>query len=75
MRHRRRWVTTSGRERTRSRLWGYSYADLAVLFGMQEAAVRQAVQSKRFDPADLASVVDFANRRGVRGALLKPSEP
>lgn len=61
---RRVHVRTSGRERRRSQLWAYGYADLAALFGMREGAVRQAVCDGRFDPADLVSVLMFAVRRG-----------
>jgi hypothetical protein len=69
-------VQTSARvpRRGRPKLWAYGYADLALLFGMQEAAVRQAVKRQRLDPGSLASVVDFANRRGVRGELLRVTE-
>lgn len=61
---RRVHVRTSGRERRRSHLWAYGYADLAALFGMREGAVRQAAYDGRFDPADLVSVLAFAARRG-----------
>jgi hypothetical protein len=47
----------------RPRLWGYSYPDLARLFGMREPAVRQAARRGAFDPSDMESVVAFALRR------------
>lgn len=75
MAQRRVTVTTTGREKPRAKLWAYGYAELALLFGMTENAVRQAVNRGAFDPASLADVVDFANRRGVRGEKLPPSEP
>lgn len=71
---RRVTVQTTGREKARARLWAYGYADLALLFGMSENAVRQAVKRGAFDPASLESVVDFSNKRGVRGARLEPSD-
>lgn len=38
------------------RVWSYTYADLATLFGMSEDAVRQAASRKLLDPASLSSV-------------------
>lgn len=68
----RRTVTTSTRVRQheglapgrKPSLWAYGYADLAAALGMREGAIRMAVFEKRFDPADLASVIAFARRRG-----------
>lgn len=42
--------------RGRPRLWGYGYADLALLLGCSEAAVRQLAARRVFDPACLGSV-------------------
>jgi hypothetical protein len=53
-------------KRGRPKLWGYSYPDLAALFGMTEGAVRQAVFDGRLDPASLDAVVSFAVKRRAR---------
>ena len=66
----RRTVTTSDRvpehaklgPGRKPRLWAYGYADLAAALGMREGAVRMAVHARRFDPADLASIIAFAKR-------------
>lgn len=50
----------------RTRLWAYSYADLALLFGMSEDAVRQSVSARTLDPSSLESVLAFANRKRKR---------
>lgn len=39
--------------------FAYTYADLAVLFGMTEGAVRQAVSRGKFDPRSLSSLFHF----------------
>jgi hypothetical protein len=61
-------VQTSGRERPRAHLWAYGYADLALLFGMTEGAVRQAVRRGAFDPGNLESVFEHLQRRRARTA-------
>ena len=63
-----RKVFTSGLtpKRGRPRLWAYGYADLAALFGMNEAAIRWHVREGNFDPSSLESVLAFADRRRKR---------
>lgn len=61
-------VATSGRERPRAKLWAYGYADLALLFGMTEGAVRQAVRRGAFDPRSLESIFEHLQRRRARAA-------
>ena len=56
-------VSTLVPRRGRPLIWGYGVADLAVLFGMEERAVRRAIERETFDPASLASVVAFAGLR------------
>jgi hypothetical protein len=69
-----RRVITSGRvpKRGRPRLWGYGFADVALLAGVSEAVVRRAAsgrtrgdgerQAPRLDMADLVSVWAFIAR-------------
>jgi hypothetical protein len=54
----RRWVTYAGKAPRggHSRMWAYGYAELARLLGTTEAAIRQRVARKQFDPGDLESV-------------------
>jgi hypothetical protein len=54
----RRVVTVSSiaARRGRPRLWAFGYADLALLLGCSEGAVRQLVKRQRLDPRDLASI-------------------
>lgn len=66
MPQRRVHVVTSGRERPRAELWAYSFADLALLFRMAEGSVRRAARKGRFDPASLASILEYAQRRRAR---------
>lgn len=63
-------VETSGRipRKGRPRSWAYGYADLALLFGMSETAVRKAAKRDSFDPGSLASVIEYAARRRARKA-------
>ena len=49
--------------RGRPRVWGYGYADLAVLFNMSEAMVRYHVNKKHLDPSNLESIIAFAQKR------------
>jgi hypothetical protein len=51
----------------RTKLWGYSYEDIARICGVQAATVRQAAkrlhgQPAAIDPADLGSVVRYVVR-------------
>lgn len=55
-------VRRAGKRSGRLRLWAYGYADLALLFGMSEGAVRTAAYEGRFDPASLASIFEYAAR-------------
>jgi hypothetical protein len=62
----RRWVEMPRRAPGKGgqpRTWAYGYPELAALLEMTEGAVRQAVRRDQFNPADLASVVDFVVRR------------
>ncbi len=63
---RRSVVITTGRIPRHGRpvIWGYGMADLAVLLGTTVEGVRKLIPRKRFDPADLASVVAFVGQRG-----------
>lgn len=56
-------VSEHAARRGRPRLWAYGYADLALLFGMKEPAVRRAVADGRLDPSSLQSVLAFAAKR------------
>lgn len=48
-------------------LFGYGYATLAVLFGFRSVgSVRNAVARRAFDPADLASIFAFYEKRRNR---------
>lgn len=49
--------------RGRPRLWGYGYADLAVLFDMSEPMVRYHVAKKHLDPSSLESIIEFVQQR------------
>lgn len=62
-RRRRVLVSTRTPLRGRPRLYAFGYADFAELFGLSEAAVRQAVRRGALDPTSLVSIVTFANRR------------
>ncbi len=42
-----------------TKLWAYSYADLADLLGITEGSVRKAVAAGHFDPTDLHSICRF----------------
>lgn len=48
-----------GRGSGRPKLWAYSMADLARLFGKPVGTVRQDIRRKKFDPVDLADVVRY----------------
>lgn len=58
----RRVIVSRLVRRGRTRLWAYGYADLAMLLGVSEGAVRQLVRRGKLDPSSLASVVAFASR-------------
>jgi len=45
------------------RTFSYTYADLASLLGVTEAAVRQAAYRKSFDPSNLQSVIAYYLKR------------
>lgn len=55
----RRVVRVTEQARMHSKLWGYSYGDLADLFGLTASSVRQAVARSQFDPASLRSVCGY----------------
>lgn len=63
--HRPRIVITSTLlpSRGRPRIWGYGYADLAVLFDMSEPMVRYHVNKRHLDPSSLESIIEFAQQR------------
>ena len=46
------------------KVWGYSYAEIARAAGTSEGAVRVAVCAGKLDPANLASVIAWVNKRG-----------
>lgn len=48
------------------KVWGYSYEDIAKAAGMQPDSVRVAASRGKFDPSDLASVVEFISERKER---------
>lgn len=50
---------TAGLTDGRPRLWAFSYADLAVLFGVHEGTIKRWVKSEKLDPANLRSVCDL----------------
>lgn len=63
----RRTVRISNRNQSaRTRLWAYSYADLAELFGITEHGVRKAVSRGHIDPGNLESVCRYW-LGGIRG--------
>lgn len=45
------------------KLWAYSYEEIAEAAETSNAAVRQAVYKKEFDPARLDSIVNWIIRR------------
>jgi hypothetical protein len=53
----------------KSKLWAFSRADFARVFGMSVAGVKAAICRGDFDPADLLSIIDFfLHRDRKRGA-------
>jgi hypothetical protein len=47
----------------RSQLWGYGYADLAKLLGLEEQTLRLWVSEGRLNPGDLESLIKVASWR------------
>ena len=52
-------LTESTATKAWSKLWAYSYTDLADLFGITERSVRLAVAAGRVDPGDLHSICRY----------------
>jgi hypothetical protein len=52
-----------GRGSGSTQLWAFGYPTLALLLNTSENAVRQAVAERRFNPADLDSVLQYVARR------------
>lgn len=63
---RRAMVRLTGRTPVGAKLWAYGYADLAILLGTSEEAVRQRVCRGDFDPGDLISVWEFCQRLAAK---------
>lgn len=55
---------------TGEKLFAYSYRTLADMFGVKEGTIRQWANRKKFDPADLQSIVAFATERLKGGPAL-----
>jgi hypothetical protein len=57
----RRTVRVSSKtgQKNWSKLWAYSFADLADLFGISEAGVRRAIAQKRLDPDSIQSICRY----------------
>lgn len=57
----------------RRRCFTYTYDDLAVLFGWNRDQVMRTARAGKFNPADIASVLEFAD--AVRVGLQRPTAP
>ena len=65
---RRAVVEVSRLNKSKARLWGYGYADLSVLLGVSEGALRgrAARGTLGFDPGDLLAVARLVvEKRGM----------
>ena len=61
----RRVVRLRGRPAKRSAVFGYTYADVAGLLGLSEAAVRLRKSRGSLDPSDLEGLAkEWARRKG-----------
>ena len=60
---RRSVVYVSERTKKKCELWGYGYADLALLLGATEGTVRNWVCRKKLAPHDLLTLFRFAVRK------------
>ena len=71
---RRRLVEIDPVDEHTRRCWGIGYPRIAVLTGVREGTVRQAVRRGQLDPGDPLALADWIRAQRVKVELRKPTD-